>query len=130
MGTERILFAALVVTLALSDAAFAKPRHSLAEFAGTWRNNRNGETMTIKIDGDSAIITYSSGSPDSGKIDRNVLEYQGVAQTDTGEIKTTGTMELSDDGKSVINRRALYYSSEIRTENESYTRISGGNGGS
>jgi len=123
----RTLFAALVVTLALSDAAFAKRPHSLAEFAGTWRNNRNGETMTIKIDGDSAIITYSSGSPDGGKIHGNVLEYQGVVQTDVGEIPTTGTMELSDDGKSVITRRALHYSNEIRKEDESYTRISGGN---
>jgi hypothetical protein len=121
---KKQIFLAIAVT-ALTATAFGKS-HNHSSFDGTWRRDDGSETMTISVHGNNAIISYSSGSPDSGTINGNMIDYQGVMKTNGQLVKTTGTLELQQDGNTIVKRRAVYYPDGLKTEGFSFIRVSSG----
>lgn len=80
--------------------------------------------MTVAVNGHDAILTYSSGSPDTGTIEGNHVSDEGVMKTNSGLVKATGTLQLSPDGNSLIKYQAAYYPDEIKTTGVEYARLS------
>jgi hypothetical protein len=126
---KKAFFAALILALGLFPASgFAKSHRSSSDsgLAGTWNRTDRAETMTITLSGRNAVITYSKGSPDAGTVVGNNLSYEGVTKMSDGALlKSTGTMQLSGDGNTLIKRQTIYYpNGSTRTQDILYTRAS------
>jgi hypothetical protein len=120
-------FALLIVALFVSvNVASAKHHHndSTGGWEGSWQMSDGSSTISISLNGNNAIINYSNGSPDSGTVDGNTISYQGVSKQNGQLYKTTGTLELSADGNSIIKRQAVYYPNGIKTNGFTYIRQS------
>ena len=96
-GMNKIVLVLLAVFCALPSVFAREPDLDSAEaWAGTWKND-HGQTMTISFKGLNCVISYSKGTPDTGKMrgDGDTIEFEG--STKGGYEHSQGTLVLSAD---------------------------------
>lgn len=122
-------FAAFILAFgAFVTTDFAKTHRTSSDsgFAGTWKRTDHPETMTITLNGGNAVLTYSKGSPDAGTVLGSYLSYEGVIKMSDGVLlKSTGKIQLSADGNTLIKQQTIYYpTGATKTSDILYTRVS------
>jgi hypothetical protein len=106
---NKIVLALLAVFCAL-PSVFARESDldSAESWVGTWRRSDGGQTMTISFRGSSATISYSKGTPDTGKMrgDGEIIDFQGT--TKGGYYHSEGTLVLSPDHKTITKNQTIW----------------------
>jgi hypothetical protein len=105
---NRIVLALLAVFCALPSVFAREPDLDSAEaWAGTWKND-HGQTMTISFKGLNCVISYSKGTPDTGKMrgDGDTIEFEG--STKGGYEHSQGTLVLSADHNSITKNQTIF----------------------
>src|SRR5436309_7607636 len=107
--TTKILLTLIAVFCAL-PAAFARDEESdsAEAWAGTWKRSDGAQTMTISFRGSTATISYSKGTPDTGKLrgDGEVIDFEG--STHGGYDHSEGTLALSADHTSITKNQKIF----------------------
>jgi hypothetical protein len=118
------IFLAIAATALFGNALGQSNNSSPSAFNGVWKNVDSDDSVTIIVEGDTAVIHTSKGGSGGGRFDGEKIEYSGMVQTDEGKVKTVGTYELGADNNSLIKRREIYYASGTEEETTTYTRAS------
>ena len=92
-----------------------------SSFAGNWRNPENGHTVKITVNGDTAILDHSPGSPDQGTIRGNVIYFEGFARSNGKLNKEKGSVWLSSDGMRLTLQEAFFNSNGDVSETRTFT---------
>ncbi len=98
----------LTVFCALTSVFAREPDLDSAEArVGSWKNDR-GQIMTISFRGSTAIISYSKGTPDTGKMrgDGDTIEFEG--STAGGYKHSEGTLVLSPDHTRITKSQNIW----------------------
>ena len=106
---NRIVLALLAVFCALPSVFAREPDLDSAEaWAGTWRRTDGGQTLTISFKGLNCVISYSKGTPDTGKMrgDGEIIDFQGT--TKGGFDHSEGTLVLSPDHMSITKNQTIF----------------------
>lgn len=100
----------LIAVVCVLPAAFARDEESdsAEAWAGTWKRSDGGQTMTISFRGSTAIISYSKGTPDTGKLrgDGEIIDFEG--STHGGYDHSEGTLTLSADHTSITKNQKIF----------------------
>ena len=108
-GMNKIVLALLAVFCALPSVFAREPDLDSAEaWVGTWRRTDGGQTLTISFKGLNCVISYSKGTPDTGKMrgDGEIIDFQGT--TKGGYDHSEGTLVLSSDHKSITKNQTIW----------------------
>jgi hypothetical protein len=111
-----------------SSRSVAAPRSRSGEggsFSGRWRDPETGTKLKITVNGEHAVMDYSSGTPDAGRVDGNYIYYEGLLREDGKLLKTSGSIRVSDDGTSLTIRQAVFKAdgNVLRSETMTYERM-------
>ena len=105
---NKVVLVLLAVFCALPSVFAREPDLDSAEaWVGTWKNDR-GQTMTISFRGLHCTISYSQGTPDTGKMrgDGEIIDFQGT--TKGGYDHSEGTLVLSPDHKTITKNQTIW----------------------
>ncbi len=109
-----------------SRSTMSKSRSSEGgSFSGRWRDPETGTKLKITVNGEHAVMDYSSGTPDAGRVDGNYIYYEGLLREDGKLLKTSGSIRVSDDGTSLTIRQAVFKAdgNVLRSETMTYERM-------
>jgi hypothetical protein len=109
-----------------SRSTMSKSRSSEGgSFSGRWRDPETGTKLKITVNGEHAVMDYSSGTPDAGRVDGNYIYYEGLLREDGKLLKTSGSIRVSDDGTSLTIRQNVFKAdgNVLRTETMTYERM-------
>lgn len=109
-----------------SRSTMSKSRSSEGgSFSGRWRDPETGTKLKITVNGEHAVMDYSSGTPDAGRVDGNYIYYEGLLREDGKLLKTSGSIRVSDGGTSLTIRQNVFKAdgNVLRTETMTYERM-------
>jgi hypothetical protein len=108
---NKIALVLLAVFCSLPPVFAREPDLDNAEaWVGTWKRTDGGQTLTISFAHDSTrcTISYSKGTPDSGKMVGNgdTIEFEG--STKGGYEHSQGTLTLTAGNTKIIKRQTIF----------------------
>lgn len=108
---KSIALSSLAIFCTLSAVMAREPDLDSAEmWSGTWKRSDGGQTMTIDFKRDSlqCTISYSKGTPDTGKMrgDGEIIDFEG--STHGGMDHSSGTLTMSADHTKITKKQAVF----------------------